>query len=177
MSTRSRILICVDANSAEKGDGLYLYHHCDGYPSGVGSELSKILSQCPLPWNPEGVQKFINEYDDDYEITDYGIHWDDEYYYVINCKERILSGYYKGITNAKESFDLSTWGSDELLIPNNLFSRERKPDSEIVKWEYKIIKTDGKNSEELQNKFNELGAKGWELVSKYEWLAYFKRKI
>ena len=126
MSTRSRIIIC--ANDPQKEECLYLYHHCDGYPSGVGSELSEILSQCPLPWSPQAVQKFINEYNDDYEITDYGINWDDEYYYVINCEKRTLSGFYKGITTNKETFYLTL--DDELLIPGNLFSSDRKSDAD-----------------------------------------------
>ena len=130
MSTRCRVLICTDANSAENMDCLYLYHHCDGYPSGVGSELSEILSQCPLLWNPEKVQKFINEYDDDYRITEKGISWDDEYYYIIDCEKRTLSGYYKGITDSNKVFDLSMESSDELLIPSNLFSSDRKPDAD-----------------------------------------------
>ena len=124
MSTRCHVAICRNANEREEGKALHMYHHCDGYPSGVGSELSTILKKCPKPWTPESVQKFINETDDDYEIVEHGVGWDNEYVYIIDCEAQKLRGYYKGITSRENiGFDIR-WPGDEIIIPCNSFSDE-----------------------------------------------------
>ena len=139
MSTRSYIAICKNKNEQLDGKYLGLYHHCDGYPSGVGSELSRILSECPLAWTPESVRKFINEYDEDYEIVECGIAWDVEYVYVILCEEMLLLCYYKGITtDATYKWDIQCDCGDELIIPDNIFTTE-KPKEETKKLIWKSV--------------------------------------
>ena len=44
MSTRCNVVV-VDVRT---GDRTYLYHHCDGYPQGVGRELTSMLSRFRL---------------------------------------------------------------------------------------------------------------------------------
>lgn len=137
MSTRSYIAICKNRDDIEDGKFLGLYHHCDGYPSGVGSELSSILSECPLAWTPESVQKFINEYDSNYRIAKSEIGWDVEYVYVILCEEMLLCGYYKGITSTNSKWTLDDRG-DELIIPDNIFTSE-KPKEETKRPIWKSV--------------------------------------
>lgn len=120
MSTRCHIAICRDGNEQEDGKFLHLSHHCDGYPSGVGSELVEYLREYTGPWEPESLQKYINEKDNDYRITDKGVTWDQEYVYIINCEKQKLSGYSKGLS---KDFDLR-WPGDECIIPGNVFSDE-----------------------------------------------------
>lgn len=81
MSTRCHIVV--------KQDGIerFLYHHCDGYPEGVGEDLVKILEKCPdHDW--ETIFQYAFEYDCSYE-EDFGIHGDEEYlYYIITNTEK-----------------------------------------------------------------------------------------
>lgn len=103
MSTRCNIII---KDGAER---IYLYHHHDGYPMGVGTELqhylqhkwgySRITSWYGTSIANDLVKGHINEpmakvphKDDEYEIT-YGLHDDIEYIYVINCKARTIRCY------------------------------------------------------------------------------------
>lgn len=119
MSTRCHIAICKNENDQEDGVFKRLYHHCDGYPSGVGSELIKILRGCPRPWTPESVQEYIANYDDEYRIIDSDVAWDQEYVYIIDCEKEELKGYHKGFD---KSFDIR-WPGDEIVIPDNPFSK------------------------------------------------------
>lgn len=125
MSTRAHIAI-----KTREGKFLHMYHHCDGYPDGVGCELSDILSDYKGDWDGEDVRKFINNAEDDYQITENGVVWDQEYVYIIDCQRKTLSCYYKGITSMSDiGFDLECPG-DELLIHGNKFSTDKKSMSE-----------------------------------------------
>ena len=89
MSTRCNIIL----EQPDKGRKIYLYHHFDGYPEGVGSDLAHFVTEwnksyfydiCELAnWlikNP-----FAPSYereDDNYRLTK-GLHGDIEYLYVI----------------------------------------------------------------------------------------------
>lgn len=135
MSTRAHIAICKNAGEQENGKFLHLSHHCDGYPSGVGCELSEIMKcydiKVGTDWNPLDVQNFIHKYDDDYRITNNGVAWDQEYVYVINCEERRIRGYYKGLS---DDFDLTCPG-DELYIEGNEYmglKPQVQPDDMLV---------------------------------------------
>lgn len=127
MSTRARIAI------HSKGEYRHMYHHCDGYPDGVGSELSSILSEYDellkktndQEWKPEYLEDFIVNFDASYRPVEHSVKWDEEYVYIINCDKKILNGYYKGITGDSEEFDLEYPG-DALYIPNNKFTGEGK---------------------------------------------------
>jgi hypothetical protein len=103
MSTRCNIII---KDGAER---IYLYHHHDGYPLGVGTELQDYLQR---KWGESWrtfwygtsitndlVKGHINyplaqepHEDDEYEVT-YGLHGDVEYIYVINCRARTIRCY------------------------------------------------------------------------------------
>lgn len=107
MSTRSHILI------KENGQEIKLYHHCDGYPEGVGADLKQFLkgfacwnadyiatdlvkgavqAQRITGWKPDGDPIHGLTSDDGYEITT-GVHGDEEYVYVIDCNEKTLTCY------------------------------------------------------------------------------------
>lgn len=96
MSTRCNIII------KDRGDRrIYLYHHHDGYPEGVGSDLKKYLSQFQdWQFRQHGAWKFANDLiknkagldDDEYEVS-MGLHSDIDYCYVINCSAGTLRCY------------------------------------------------------------------------------------
>ena len=105
MSTRCNIIV-KDGN-----DRIYLYHHHDGYPMGVGTELQRWLDERfkPQPyftprWYAMSIATALvkgapvypfdkeGKKDDEYEITT-GLHGDVEYVYVINCQARTLRCY------------------------------------------------------------------------------------
>ncbi len=83
MSTRCNVVV-VDVRT---GDRTYLYHHCDGYPQGVGRELTSMLSRFRrevgerLIGSNERV-RFIQQTDCAYELTA-GVHGDIEYLYTL----------------------------------------------------------------------------------------------
>lgn len=84
MSTRCNIHI-IDYRT---NDNMWLYHHHDGYPNGVGKELTDFLA---IPGNrslpPEGMlDTLIYLYGDEYEVTD-GEHGDIDYKYIIDIYE------------------------------------------------------------------------------------------
>lgn len=88
MSTRCNIVV------KEGNKKVYLYHHCDGYPSGVGIDLlDKNLFNKWYYDISYIVNKLIKATDDDgYEYTS-GIHGDIEYLYVINVKKKEIKCY------------------------------------------------------------------------------------
>lgn len=81
MSTRSQIKVIK--NDKE----VMLYHHCDGYPEGVGFCLLKILEMVK---NKKylGASSVVNSMitKGNFEIT-FGNHLDIEYYYELNFDE------------------------------------------------------------------------------------------
>ena len=85
MSTRAAIII---RDSKSKYN---VYHHCDGYPEGVGKELEIVYKNCD-PINAIEAKKRLLEYDGEYEDTDC-IHSDEEYIYVIDTDERKIECY------------------------------------------------------------------------------------
>lgn len=107
MSTRCNIIL-----REEYGRSIYLYHHHDGYPSGVGSLLlgwlrdkSRLgcwdaehfateLVRVGIPytgrdWRTGEEQECI---DDEYECS-VGLHGDIEFLYVIDCSREKLTCY------------------------------------------------------------------------------------
>jgi hypothetical protein len=103
MSTRACIKIKERINHADHE--IILYHHCDGYPSGVGSDLKKYLTETVSKWGcgwhpeliaTELVRGCIKDSEGD---TDMGYkvaiceHPDCEYGYVIDCDKQTLTCY------------------------------------------------------------------------------------
>jgi len=76
MSTRCHII--VKNNNRET----FIYHHCDGYPSGVGAELEELLSECERDNNFNNLVDKITDIDGGY-VVDGGIHGDEDFIYTI----------------------------------------------------------------------------------------------
>lgn len=89
MSTRCNIII-----KEKNEDPIYVYHHCDGYPEGVGAELKKILSTKYISNNlsVKNIEYFLYNYDNQYEETD-GIHGDIEYLYILTVVDNNTINY------------------------------------------------------------------------------------
>lgn len=82
MSTRSQIRVI------ENGKHFDLYHHCDGYFEGVGSELKDALEKNASAF---GLIASLME-DEQYEKTDC-LHGDVEFYYELDFDENVFKGY------------------------------------------------------------------------------------
>lgn len=83
MSTRCQVkVIC-------QGKEVMMYHHCDGYPEGVGYCLLKLLEKNQKGWLGSGIAtEMVRK--GTFEIT-FGKHSDIEYYYELNFdKEQVL---------------------------------------------------------------------------------------
>ena len=85
MSTRAAII--VRDNKSEYN----VYHHCDGYPEGVGRELERVYKNCDQIDAAEAKKRLL-EYDREYRDTDC-IHGDEEYIYVVDTDERKIECY------------------------------------------------------------------------------------
>lgn len=111
MSTRAHIRI-------NDGDNvLYLYHHCDGYPEGVGEELKEMLGSLRnVTWTADYVHRSISSTDDSYEDAPEGQHGDEEYAYLIDCGTRTLKCYKVG------------WDEDYPWRERNVVFKEKFPD-------------------------------------------------
>lgn len=132
VSTRANIIIseCKVPLSEDK-DKIILYHHSDGFPGGVGSELVDFLrefnmrlkelndlqsnsSAQVLEWTPENVAEFITDRDMSYRrvtgVTDAA-----EYIYIIDTTKKRLSCH-----AADGCIDLDCLG-DRIEIDGNVF--------------------------------------------------------
>lgn len=85
MSTRCNIIV------KRKGyQDIILYHHHDGYPSGVGYDLYSRLEQIEGHWYECDIaNSLVKDLDDEYEITSC-IHGDIDYLYTIDCDKEEL---------------------------------------------------------------------------------------
>ena len=113
MSTRATIKI------VKKGkDDVWMYHHCDGYPDGVGSELLDFLSHIgDENWNQKYISKTLNDEDSSYEFTS-GQHGDEDYAYLIDCDDHTLKCYSVG-------WDEFEWDEDNIeYIPGQRDDRK-----------------------------------------------------
>jgi len=91
MSTRANIFI---RNSYDDREKEILYHHCDGYPEGVGKSLSSILRKLPKEENQSmtkhNLARFICENDSEFRITTPYSAGDAEYVYEIIISKRCV---------------------------------------------------------------------------------------
>ncbi len=109
MSTRACIKIRERVKTNDSDNGwveciIYLYHHCDGYPEGVGKDLKKYLAEVVSKWawwSPEDIATSLvrgaikdNEGNADmgYEVA-ICEHGDCEYGYEIDCNNQTLTCY------------------------------------------------------------------------------------
>lgn len=85
MSTRSNIIL-----SNNRGEKVFLYHHCDGYPEGVGHELRDFLNEAGEDFMDIRILAFfIHLRHPTYELVSH-ISGDIEYLYEFNVDERRL---------------------------------------------------------------------------------------
>lgn len=92
MSTRATILI----KEKDQKD-IWIYHHHDGYPSGIGSDLKNYLKTQKYGWIAyEIANDLIKDRadlkDDGYELTE-AQHGDEAYAYLIDCDEQTIKCY------------------------------------------------------------------------------------
>lgn len=88
MSTRCNIILKDDEHQ------VILYHHCDGYPEGVGSFLYRKVNDNLKKGRfcfAEDIANYLlkDEEDNSYELTS-GIHGDIEYLYEIDTHNKTL---------------------------------------------------------------------------------------
>ena len=95
MSTRCCVKVMRDFENDRK-EIVTLYHHHDGYPSGVGFDLLKRSEKWKngnYPWDIDTiVNSLIKDDKDEYEYTAYN-HSDIEYMYIINCNKKTIKCY------------------------------------------------------------------------------------
>ena len=111
MSTRATILI------REKNEpDVHIYHHCDGYPEGVGSDLKHYLNSLKnYEWNANDIANALIKGgaidDNGYELTSCQ-HGDEEYAYLIDCDNKTLTCYSIG-------WDQFEWNEKDIVeIPD-----------------------------------------------------------
>ena len=100
MSTRATILI----KSKEQNEEVRVYHHCDGYPDGIGIDMKAYLKTVAY-WDVYQIANDLikgecgmvgNRHDDGYELTPCQ-HGDEEYAYLIDCDNKTLTCYEVGL--------------------------------------------------------------------------------
>jgi len=91
MSTRSSIII----TSVIERKAAYLYHHCDGYPGGVGVDLAEKYKD--IIESTEGkvtfnalLDRVTMDSDFENEGSDGGIHGDIEYLYIMDIEAQAV---------------------------------------------------------------------------------------
>lgn len=87
MSTRANIVL------QETGYTLWLYHHCDGYPSYLGWKLMQIMEKHKSDYDDIfdiANEMFRDKDDDGFEITK-SQHGDIEYLYLINIEKHEIT--------------------------------------------------------------------------------------
>lgn len=120
MSTRSNIIVM----SVEEDKATYLYHHCDGYPEGVGAHLvARYKNLCDEIGGEPSFQAVVDRItaDSDYEHTD-GVHSDIEYLYIVR-------------TDGAEvlCYKVNNWDGDRFGLP---FMREDRTISKGIQATY-----------------------------------------
>lgn len=116
MSTRATILV----KSEKFNESVSIYHHCDGYPEGVGETLKSVLSSLNWHFNYD-VFDIANKIlklksDTSFELTS-GQHGDEEYAYLINVDEQVMKCYAVG-------WDEFEWKEEKLVFTES-YKKER----------------------------------------------------
>lgn len=123
MSTRSEILI--------KDYGIYegkkwsistkLYHHCDGYPEGVGRDLMERVYPMLMKSNNLRVDEIANmlvkdedHVDDGYEVTACR-HIDIEYFYEVDVPKKQIKCYHARYGCTKGNYRLYKGSEEDLM--------------------------------------------------------------
>lgn len=129
MSTRCNIIL-EDAKTRKR---IYLYHHHDGYPEGVGADLARFVAK----WNRhyyyrieeyanallKGIEsEFYGRKDDEYELTS-GLHGDIEYCYLIKMSEDAEAGKNTAVLEAYQVLwedEIATYASSLCAIDSTI---------------------------------------------------------
>ena len=112
MSTRCNVIV------KDKFDKFFLYHHCDGYPEGVGNDLvnrfKSLFEKDEKVWWMDLVNPLVKDPNHNYELTDC-VHLDVEYLYTIDCDEKTI--YYQTVTTNWNKDDFhQTFGKKQYLL-------------------------------------------------------------
>ena len=103
MSTRANIFIRNDYDDQEK---VVIYHHYDGYPEGVGKDLTSILHKINKEKHTkvtkEELANYICNNNNDYRITTPFEAADAEYIYEINLAKRRVE--WEGLYNGEQEW-------------------------------------------------------------------------
>lgn len=120
MSTRCHIIV------KENNKETFIYHHCDGYPSGVGAELEGLLAKCEHANDFNDLVHRIELLGGGYEI-DEGIHGDEDFIYTItvNNSSCILKceEYPDELIVYEKKYGKSKYNKEELLKIYNMFDK------------------------------------------------------
>lgn len=97
MSTRCCVQVKQTFGEEQDADkevrSVMIYHHWDGYPSGVGYDLWQRLRKYKGNWDiDEVVNGLLKDPNDSYEYTAFN-HTDIDYLYVIDCSAKTLKCY------------------------------------------------------------------------------------
>ena len=84
MATRSNVVVINN-----KGDKEFIYHHYDGYPSGVGAELNKMFKKNSTFGSVKECADHIKNSDFQYMATEC-LHADIDYLYTINIDDKTI---------------------------------------------------------------------------------------
>lgn len=90
MSTRSHIIV-RESDKAPMSEWSYIYHHCDGYPEGVGREIGCAFEENIRPnsigkkYTLDEICAMITNIEDEYR-PDKCLHGDEEYIYVVTLE-------------------------------------------------------------------------------------------
>lgn len=136
MSTRCNIAVRYDGWNNSGTVYTYIYHHCDGYPSGVGSDLKAFLAKhWPNDWQwreyPEMIIDDIMKGkvggDLDYRFSP-GLHGDIDYLYVIDTQVHTFKCYalHFGDANKHKTVENIIANCKEVEIPD-LEEEEKEP--------------------------------------------------
>lgn len=102
MSTRSVVII------KNKDKEVWLYHHYDGYPEGVGMDLMYRSNSNKFTNNwveTDIANLLIKDKDECYEITN-SYHKDIEYLYIVDCEDKQIKCFKVGDKSWKTYRDL-----------------------------------------------------------------------
>lgn len=83
VSTRSQIKISYLHRE------VLLYHHRDGYPKGVGADLTRRQKELNTWDGNILINNLVKDINDEYEIA-YQIHTDIDYWYEIDCNRKTI---------------------------------------------------------------------------------------
>lgn len=118
MSTRANIVIKQGENEAT------LYHHHDGYPSGVGAGLFSYINEIleredsdEIMKSPKSLAKYLAGIDDDEYEIEHSLSGDIEFLYIVNLDKREITCF---------STDIWDYEGDDLIDDEKEISGVKK---------------------------------------------------